>query len=47
VQQASSAAEPNALQTRVEALEREVAALRSAVQNVCEQLGLSQPGHTP
>ena len=31
------------LQARVEALEQEIAALRSAVQNICEQLGLSQP----
>jgi uncharacterized protein YceH (UPF0502 family) len=37
------------LEARIEALEGEVAALRSAVQNICEQLGLpalSQPGHT-
>jgi uncharacterized protein YceH (UPF0502 family) len=34
------------LAARVEALESEVAALRSTLQNVCEQLGLSQPGHT-
>jgi uncharacterized protein len=32
------------LEARVEALEGEVAALRSAVQNLCEQLGMSQPG---
>ena len=37
------------LEARIDALEREVAALRSAVQNLCEQLGLpplSRPGHT-
>ena len=34
------------LEARIEALENEVAALRSAVQNLCEQLGMSQPGHT-
>jgi len=33
-----------ALEARVEALEVEVAALRSAVQDLREQLGLSQPG---
>lgn len=32
-----------ALQERVATLEAEVAALRSTVQNICEQLGLSQP----
>lgn len=36
---------PHALAARVEALENEVAALRSAVQNIREELGLSQPGH--
>jgi len=36
-----------ALQARVDALEAEVAALRSAMQDVCRQLGMemSQPGH--
>jgi uncharacterized protein len=34
---------PAGLQARVEALEAEVAQLRSALQNVCEQLGLSLP----
>jgi uncharacterized protein YceH (UPF0502 family) len=34
------------LQTRIEALENEVAQLRSAVQNLCRELGMSQPGHT-
>jgi uncharacterized protein len=32
------------LEARIEALEHEVAALRSALQNVCDELGLSQPG---
>jgi hypothetical protein len=32
------------LQARIEALENEVASLRSTVQNLCEQLGMSQPG---
>lgn len=35
------------LESRVEALEHEVAALRAAVQNIREELGLSQPGHAP
>jgi uncharacterized protein len=35
---------PSALEARIEALENEVAGLRSAVQNLCEQLGMSQPG---
>lgn len=34
-----------ALEARIEALESEVATLRSAVQNIREELGLSQPGH--
>ncbi|MEP6790895.1 MAG: YceH family protein [Ramlibacter sp.] len=38
-------AEP-ALAARIESLEAEVAQLRSAVQNICDQLGLSQPRHT-
>jgi uncharacterized protein YceH (UPF0502 family) len=33
------------LEGRVEALENEVALLRSAVQNIYQQLGMSQPGH--
>jgi hypothetical protein len=33
------------LEGRLEALENEVATLRSAVQNIYEQLGMSQPGH--
>jgi hypothetical protein len=41
---AFAAASP-ALERRIEALESEVAALRSAVQNLYEQLGMSQPGH--
>jgi uncharacterized protein len=35
---------PSALEARIEALENEVAGLRSALQNLCEQLGMSQPG---
>jgi uncharacterized protein YceH (UPF0502 family) len=34
------------LEARIDALENEVAQLRSAVQNLCEQLGMSQPGQT-
>ena len=34
-----------ALEARVEALENEVAALRSAVQNMANELGMSPPGH--
>lgn len=33
------------LEARVAALEGEVAALRSAVQNIANELGMSQPGH--
>ncbi|MCM2251432.1 MAG: YceH family protein [Ramlibacter sp.] len=33
-----------ALEARIESLEHEVARLRCAVQNLCEQLGMSQPG---
>jgi uncharacterized protein len=35
------------LESRIEALETEVAALRAAVQDIREELGLSQPGHAP
>lgn len=35
-----------ALESRIEALEGEVADLRSAVQNLYQQLGMSHPGHT-
>ena len=42
----SGTAQRDNLAARVEALESEVATLRSTLQNVCEQLGLSQPGHT-
>lgn len=34
------------LEQRMAALEAQVHALRSTVQNLCDQLGLSQPGHT-
>ena len=34
------------LEARVAALEQEVAGLRSAVRNIYEQLGMSQPGQT-
>ncbi len=40
----SSAAETD-LPTRIATLESELIALRSAVQNLYEQLGMSQPGH--
>ena len=33
-----------AIEVRIEALENEVAALRCTLQNLCEQLGMSQPG---
>ncbi len=42
---ASTEVSRDALEARIEALEREVATLRSAVQNIGDQLGLSQPGH--
>jgi uncharacterized protein YceH (UPF0502 family) len=42
---ASQPAAGSVLQQRVEALEAEVAALRSAVQNIRDELGLSPPGH--
>jgi uncharacterized protein YceH (UPF0502 family) len=45
--QAGASGPPSSeLEARVEALENEVALLRSAVQNLCEQLGMSQPGQT-
>jgi uncharacterized protein len=34
----------HAIEVRIEALETEVAALRCTLQNLCEQLGMSQPG---
>lgn len=34
------------LEQRIAALETQVQGLRSTVQNLCDQLGLSQPGHT-
>lgn len=39
-------AEDTPLRERIAVLENEVAQLRSAVQNIREQLGMSQPGHT-
>jgi len=42
--QASTTSGAPALEMRIATLEQEVAALRSAVQNLCEQLGMSQPG---
>jgi len=39
-------AEDAPLRERIAVLENEVAQLRSAVQNIREQLGMSQPGHT-
>jgi uncharacterized protein YceH (UPF0502 family) len=43
--QASSAQVPPQLQSRVAALENEVALLRATVGDICRELGLSQPGH--
>ena len=43
--QAPSTGAQSHLESRVEALENEVALLRSAVQNIYQQLGMSQPGH--
>jgi len=43
--QAPSAGPQPQLESRVEALENEVASLRSALQNIYQQLGMSQPGH--
>ncbi|MES2633207.1 MAG: YceH family protein [Pseudomonadota bacterium] len=40
----SASAADGSLQSRVAALEEEVATLRSAVQNIYDQLGMSQPG---
>ncbi|HSV34145.1 MAG TPA: YceH family protein [Ramlibacter sp.] len=37
---------PPGVQARIDMLENEVAALRLAVQNIYEQLGMSQPGHS-
>lgn len=34
------------LESRIESLEQEVARLRATVEDLCSQLGLSQPGHT-
>ena len=39
-----SAAVPPGLEIRVEALEKEVAHLKATVQDLCQQLGMSQPG---
>ena len=49
ISESGEAGEPLArrpdLEARITALENEVAALRSTVQNMCEQLGMSPPGH--
>jgi uncharacterized protein YceH (UPF0502 family) len=46
----TSAPEPapdaSGLEARVQTLEQQVADLRGTLQNLCEQLGMSQPGHT-
>ena len=42
----SDAESSSHVDSRVAALEQEVAQLRSAVKNIYEQLGMSQPGHT-
>ena len=42
--QAAPAEDSLDLQSRVEVLEKEVAVLRATVEDVCRQLGLSQPG---
>jgi uncharacterized protein len=42
----AAAAPAGGLEQRVRDLETEVATLRSALQDICQQLGLSQPGHT-
>jgi uncharacterized protein YceH (UPF0502 family) len=42
----SSAAPHSHLEARVETLEQEIAQLRATVQDLCQQLGMSQPGHT-
>lgn len=42
--QATADSTQSALEARIASLEDEVARLRSAVQNLCEQLGMSQPG---
>jgi uncharacterized protein len=41
---AAAPAPPGGLEARVAALEQELAGLRSAVRNIYEQLGMSQPG---
>jgi uncharacterized protein len=43
---AASGGDAPALQQRVETLENEVAALRSTLQELCRQLGMSPSGHT-
>jgi uncharacterized protein len=45
-QPAEASDDCESLHARLSTLEAEVAALRSAVQNVYQQLGMSQPGHT-
>jgi uncharacterized protein len=41
----SSAASPH-LEARIETLEKQVAQLSATVRDLCEQLGMSQPGHS-
>ena len=37
---------PSHLETRIETLEKQVAQLSATVRDLCEQLGMSQPGHS-
>jgi uncharacterized protein YceH (UPF0502 family) len=40
------AADASGLEARVHSLEQQVAHLRGTLENLCQQLGMSQPGHT-
>jgi uncharacterized protein len=40
------AGEASGLEARVQLLEQQVADLRGTLENLCQQLGMSQPGHT-